>query len=184
MAGRFVPLDAPLPLARRPMRVLTPVVEIATLAMFHPWQYLTLRRTVALQLVRNDHTWHIHQTLEQLTKELLRGLLIAPTLHKDIEHVIVLVHGSPQVGTFAMDREEDFIQMPLVARRRPSMPELIRVGLAELATLLPNRFIRHKNATSEAEVFHIAGAETKATIEPDGMADALRWKSVVFVGGG
>ena len=30
------PLHAILPLARRPMRVLTPVIEIATLAMFHP----------------------------------------------------------------------------------------------------------------------------------------------------
>jgi hypothetical protein len=35
---------------RRPMRVLTPVIEIATLAMFHPRQDCALRRAVALSL--------------------------------------------------------------------------------------------------------------------------------------
>jgi hypothetical protein len=55
MTGGFEPLYATLPLARRPMRVLTPVVEIAMLAMFHPWQDLTLRGLVALQ----QHFIHI-----------------------------------------------------------------------------------------------------------------------------
>src|SRR5713101_245649 len=91
MARRFEPLHATLPLARRPMRILTPVVEIVTLAMFHPWQYLPLRCTVALQLVRNDHTRHIHQPLEQLAEEFLRGLLVTSALYQNIEDVIVLV---------------------------------------------------------------------------------------------
>ena len=58
------------------MRVLTPVVEIATLARFHARQYLALRRTIALQLVRDDHTGHIRQALEPLAKERFRGLLM------------------------------------------------------------------------------------------------------------
>ena len=33
MTGRFEPLHALLALARRPMRIFTPVIEIATLAM-------------------------------------------------------------------------------------------------------------------------------------------------------
>src|SRR5215470_3474290 len=86
MAGRFEPLHAPLALTRRPMRVLTPVIEIATLAMLHPWQYLTLRRTVALQLVRNDDPWHVLQALQQLAEKLLRRLFVASALHQDIEH--------------------------------------------------------------------------------------------------
>jgi hypothetical protein len=49
--------------------------------MFHSWQYLS--RTVALQLVRNDHTRHIHQPLEQLAKELLRGQRITPALKNE-----------------------------------------------------------------------------------------------------
>src|SRR5215470_14176561 len=110
-----------LTLARRPMRVLTPVVEVATLAMLYPWQYLTLRCTVALQLVRNDHPWHVLEPLEQLTKELLRRLLVAATLHQDVEHVIVLIHGAPQVMTLPVHRQKDLVQVPLVPWLRTSV---------------------------------------------------------------
>src|SRR5262245_3143915 len=41
------------------MRVLTAVVEIATLALFHPGQDLPLRRAVALQLLRDAHPWDV-----------------------------------------------------------------------------------------------------------------------------
>ena len=46
------------------MRVLTAVVEIATLAVFDPRQDLTLRRAVALQLIRDDDPRDIPQALE------------------------------------------------------------------------------------------------------------------------
>jgi hypothetical protein len=41
------------------MRVLTAVVQIATLAVFDPGQELALGRAVALELIRNDHSWDI-----------------------------------------------------------------------------------------------------------------------------
>jgi hypothetical protein len=59
MTGRFEALHATLPLTCWPMRVLTPVVERATLAMLYTWQELALRRSVALQLIRDDHPWDI-----------------------------------------------------------------------------------------------------------------------------
>jgi hypothetical protein len=44
------------------------------------------------------------QSLEQLAKELLRRLLIAATLHQDVEHVIVLVNSALQVMALSVDR--------------------------------------------------------------------------------
>ena len=44
---RFEPLHAPLTLTRWPMRVLTTVVEIATLAMLDTRQNLTFGRAIA-----------------------------------------------------------------------------------------------------------------------------------------
>jgi hypothetical protein len=41
------------------MGVLTPVVEVATLPVFHARQDFTLRRAVALQLLCDDHPRHI-----------------------------------------------------------------------------------------------------------------------------
>ena len=43
----FNPLHAPLPLAGRLVGILRTVVQVAMLVMFHPWQYLALRGTVA-----------------------------------------------------------------------------------------------------------------------------------------
>jgi len=46
MSGGFEPLHVVLALPRWPMRVLTPVVEIAALPMLHPRQELALRGTL------------------------------------------------------------------------------------------------------------------------------------------
>jgi hypothetical protein len=59
MAGRCEPLHPILALTRRPMRVLTPVIEIPTLAMFHPREELALGRAIALQFIGDDHARHV-----------------------------------------------------------------------------------------------------------------------------
>jgi DNA-binding XRE family transcriptional regulator len=64
------------------MRVPTAVVEIAILAMFHPWQYLTLRCAVALQLIRNNYPWYGLQALEQLGAERVRRCRMALRLNQ------------------------------------------------------------------------------------------------------
>jgi hypothetical protein len=76
MTGGFEPLHATLPLARRLMRILTPVIEIATLAVFHSRQQLLLRGTIAFQLVSDDDPRHVRQPLQQLAEELLGGFLV------------------------------------------------------------------------------------------------------------
>jgi hypothetical protein len=43
----------------------------------------------------------------------------------------VLIYRTPQVGRFAIDGEEDLIQMPFVAGLRTAPPELVRVWLPE-----------------------------------------------------
>ena len=48
------------------MRVLTAVIEVAALAMFHPRQDLPLRGTIALQFIRDDDSWDVLTSFEQL----------------------------------------------------------------------------------------------------------------------
>src|SRR5499427_6641661 len=114
MPGGLEPLHAMLPLARRPMGVLTPVIEIATLAMFHPGGDLPFGRAITLELVRDDHPWHVLQALEQLAKELLRRVLVAAALHQNVEDVVILVNRAPQVMALPVDRQKHFVQVPLV----------------------------------------------------------------------
>src|SRR5215475_10168859 len=124
------------PLPRRPMRVLAPVIEIPTLAMLDPWEHLPLRRTVALQLVRNDDPRHILQALQQLAEKLLRRLFVAAALHQNIQDMIVLIYRPPQGMAFAMDRQKNLIQMPFVPRLRATAPQPMGGILPKLPTPL------------------------------------------------
>ena len=76
MTGGFEPLHATLPLTRWAMRVLTPIIEGATLPVFHPWEYLAFGGPVALQLIRDDHAGHIPQALEQLAENFFAAFLL------------------------------------------------------------------------------------------------------------
>jgi hypothetical protein len=61
------------------------------------------------------------------------------------------------------------------------MAEFIRIGLAEVAAPLPNRFVRHQDPAGEQEFFPIAVAEAEAEIQPHAMADDLCREAVILI---
>ena len=109
MSRRLKPLHAIVSLPCRAMRILTSVIEVAALTMFDPGQDLPLGRAVALELIGDDDAGHVLQPLEQLTEKLFRGLLVAAALHQNIQHVVVLIDGAPQVMALPVDRHKHFV---------------------------------------------------------------------------
>jgi hypothetical protein len=181
MTRRFEPLYAPLPLARRLMRVLGAVVEIAVLPMLDTGQDFPLRRAIALELVRDGHPWHIGQALEQLAEELLGGGLVPARLDQDIEDVAVLIHGPPQIVAGTIDGEEHLIQVLLIAW--PGVPPTQPIGilLPESQTPLPDGFVGHNDPTGEQHLFDIPVSQAEAVMQPDTMTDDLSREAVVFI---
>jgi hypothetical protein len=84
------------------VRVLGTVVEIPMLPMFHPWEKLSFCRAVAPQFISHDHSRHVRQPFEELTEEFLRGLLVPPPPHQDIQHVPSLIYCPPQIVMLAL----------------------------------------------------------------------------------
>src|SRR5262249_33611590 len=164
MPRRFKPLHAIFSLACGAMRVLTAVIEVATLPMFHPGQDLALRRPVALQLIGDNHAWHVLQPLEQLAKELLRRVLIAAALYQDVEDVVVLIDRAPQVMPLAMNGQKHFIQMPLVPWLGASTLQLIRIVLPKFQTPLTDGFMGDVDPAFEQQFLHVAVAQGEAII--------------------
>src|SRR5262252_1511561 len=107
------PSDTSMQSDRNSTTEKSPIIEIATLPVFHAGQDFALRGAVALQLVRNDDARHVQQALQQLAEKLLRRLLVASALHEDIEDVVVLVDRAPEVMTLTMNREKYLSQVPL-----------------------------------------------------------------------
>src|SRR4030095_9483891 len=175
------PLHAILTLPCRPMRILTPVIQIAALAMFHPRQYLTLRRTVTLQLVRNDDPRHVLQALQQLAEKLLRRLFVTSALHQNIEDVVVLVDSAPEVMALAINGQKHFIQVPLVPWLRASMLQLIRIVLPKFQTPLADGLMGHLDPTGQQHLFYVAVTQREAIVEPDSMTDDFAGKAEIFV---
>jgi len=95
-------------------------------------QQLSFRHAVASQLVGDQDARHILQTLQQPSEEALRRPGVAAALLQDIEHDAMLIDGAPQVVQLALDPDEDLIQMPFVARARPTPSQTAREARAEL----------------------------------------------------
>src|SRR5215471_9518493 len=163
------------------MRVFAAVIEVATLPMFHPRQDLALGRAVALQLIGDNDAWDVLQPLEQLTKELLRRLLVPAALHQNIQHVVVLIDGAPQVMALPVDGQKHFVQVPLVTWPGSSVLQLIGVCLSKLEAPLADGLVGHIDAAFEQQLLHVAVAQREAIVKPDPMADDLTWKAVVLV---
>src|SRR5258708_25938860 len=96
------------------MRVLCSIVEVLVLAVLHARQDLAFRCSITFQLISDNHTRNILQPFEKLAEKSFRGLLIASALHKDVDHIAVLVHSSPQVMYLATDSEQNLVHMPFV----------------------------------------------------------------------
>lgn len=98
------------------VRSLGAVILSLILAVLDTRHDLLLGRMVAPELICDDHARHILQTLQKLTKEHLGGFLIRLVLRQYIQHSTILIHRSPQIMDSPIDLEEQFVQMPPVAR--------------------------------------------------------------------
>jgi hypothetical protein len=114
-------------------------------------------------------------------EELLGCYLFASALHKNIQDVAVLIHGLPQVVTFALDREEDRFQVPLATCLGTPAAELIRTLLAKFPGPLADGLVGHDWATDEQEFLHIVVAEAEPEIEPNHVPDDLGREVAVLI---
>ena len=105
------------------------------------------------------------------------------TLHQDIQDIVVLIDGPPQVMAFAVNGQKHFIQMPYIICPRGGVAGDAAIGIVspELLTPLMDGFIGHVDAAFEQEFLHVAVAQVKAIIEPSPVADDFAGKTVVFV---
>jgi hypothetical protein len=177
----FTPLQAPFALARRLVGMFGTMVQRALLPRFHTRPHLALDGAVALQLIRDDHPGHVVAPFQQLTDALRRGLLVAPRLDEDIQPLPVLIHSAPAGVPRAIDREEDRIQVPCVARSGTPAPELIGKILAKLQAPLANGVRRDDASPGEQQLFDSAIAGAEAELQPHHRADDLGWEAVILV---
>src|SRR5215213_1562254 len=100
--------------------------------------HVCLCRVVAGELVRDHHTRHAGLPLQQLAKQALGGLFVAPALDENVEHEAILVDGPPEPVLRSADHQAHFVEVPLVSRVWQLAADLVSEALAELARPLPH----------------------------------------------
>jgi hypothetical protein len=110
---------------------------------------------VASQFVGNDLQWFRTLATQEFSKKSLCGELITMRLDQNVDHAAVLIHGAPQILLLAVDSNEDFTQMPVVAQ--PSLSSLQSPSIVETELLTPrtDRFIGYDDAALGEKLFDI-----------------------------
>ena len=85
------------------MGVFRSIVQSFVLPMLHARQDLAFGGSIALQFIGDDHAWDVLESFEELAKKAFRRVCVASALHQDIEHVAVLINGSPEIMRFPVD---------------------------------------------------------------------------------
>lgn len=133
---------------------------------------------VAAQLVGDRAVGKPALFLQDLSKETDSGVPTPPGPCEDVEHVAVLIAGAPQVLPTPMNRDEELIEVPDVAEVPAARAEASRIGPAEGVAPQADRLAGNRDPALGQQILDIAEAEAEREVEPHGVGDDLRWKSV------
>src|SRR5712672_1485618 len=178
---RLEPLHDPLSSSGRLMGVFGPVNEALVLTMLDPGHDLPLGSGVALQLVGDEHTRGSTLLLEELAEQAFGGLLVAPALDENIENEAVLVDGTPEPMLLPGEADDDLIEVPFVATARRSPADPVGEFPAEFEAPLPDRLVRHRDASGRQHLLDHAQAQRIPKIQPYRVADNLSGVAVAGV---
>ena len=81
-----------------------------------------------------------------------------------IEHVAVLIHGTPEILSLAVDSNENFVQVPTIAEAALPLLQFSSILRAELLTPQTNRFIGDNDATLGEKILDIAEAQAETMV--------------------
>ena len=141
------------------------------------------RCTVTLQLIGDQSQWRLPLPLQELAKEALRCTAVPPRLNEDIDHVSVLIHGTPQILPFAVDRYEDLVQEPCISESTLSSFQRLCIVETEFRAPPADCLVGYDDASFGKQILDISEADTKSIVEPDCMADDFAWISVPVIEG-
>ena len=160
---------------------LGPIVGILLGIVGNIWQDRSTGSTIAFQLVGDDPAWLLALTAQQSAKEPLGCTLIAARLQENIDDITVLIHGTPKILLMTVNSDEKLIQVPSIPETTLLLLETPSKVGSEFPAPSPDGFIGNNNPAFGEEIFDITEAQAETVIDPHGVADDFRWKTVSVV---
>ena len=76
--------------------------------------------------------------------------------------------------------DDHFIEMPVVAGSRSHLAQVASDRRTEFEKPAPDGFVRDIEASLCKQILHVSIAQSEAGIEPNGMANDVRWEAVAL----
>jgi hypothetical protein len=163
------------------MRILSAIIQVTALTVLDIGQKLALSHAIALQFIGNENARHVHQPLQETLEEALRRPGVTAGLHQNVKHDAVLVDGAPERMLFTVDPNEDLVQVPFVPGPGSAPAKIFRETRAKLQTPPPDALMRNKDAALRQEQLNISKPRAEHVVQPDRVADKLRWKTMAIM---
>ncbi len=163
------------------MRDFGAIVLVLLGAMNDGRHHRPVRRAVASQLVGDEPTGHATLPLQQLAEEALGGSPITARLDENVDHVTILINGTPKILTPTLDRDEDLVQVPSITEATLPTLQASRVLRTKLEAPKPDRLVRNCDAAVRQQILNVPEAHTESMIQPYGVADDFCWNSISMV---
>ena len=173
LSGELEPSHLSLPLSCRLVRDLNSIVGVAFGVVDYGRHHISMRCTVAAQLVCHQPPGFASLTFQELAEEPLGRLPVAARLDENVDHVAVLVNGAPEILPLTLDRHEDFVQVPRVAQATFSSLELSSVLRTKPPRPLADGLVGDDDPPLSEKIFDVSEAQTESVVESDGVADDL-----------
>ena len=100
---------------------------------------------------------------------------------RDIEHNAILINGAPEIMLHALDADEDFVHMPLVARPWPAAAQAVSKTGGELVAPAAHGLIGDDDTPLGQDQLNIAQTEAEYVMQPNSVADDLGGKPMAVV---
>jgi hypothetical protein len=180
LTSRLESAHLPLPLAGGLMRGFGAIVGVTFRVMSHVAKDRSHSCRVTSEFVGNDTKWFFSLAAQQSSKESFCGALITARLNQDVDHVAVLVHGTPEILLLAIDPNEDFVQVPNISEAALTPLQFSGIVRTELLTPESNRFIRDDDSAFGQKILNISEAQAETMVNPDGIANDF-WSETMTV---
>ena len=163
------------------MRVLRPVIFPQSASHLDVVNSKTPGRTPAgSEPVGDDPFGELFVGQEQLGEESHSGEDIAIWPHDLVKELVFAIDCPPQIHALAIDRANHFIEVPARGGRWPFRFDVFGNLRTEPDRPAPDRLVTDVDASFGQQFLDIAQAQGEAKIEPDCVANDVRWKSVTF----
>ena len=138
---------------------------------------------IAPQLVGDEPPGLASLAFQQFAEEASGSTPIATRLDENVDHVAVLVDSTPEIVSLAPNVHEELIQVPRITQATLSPLEPASIFGTTLPAPLADSLVGDQDSPLGQKIFDITEAQAETVIEPDGVADDLRWESVSVVAG-